>query len=168
ATERPTAVIGIRAVVPHEDATVAPITIKRTAELSDRSRRLYPARSFRIELSQFLKFEIFFFRQKLNAHGRRHADRAILWLMFLSRIQRLIVVTKTYATTRSLRRTIEKDVLAGLLIPTYHIRLTAGCFHHVERPQLCGVSLQFRLYFRPLKTLLPVHVLLETLFQRFE
>src|SRR5256885_13895762 len=89
----------------------SPITIKRTAELSDLSRRLYPTRSFRIELSQFLKLEIFFFRQKLDVHGGRHANRAILRLMLLSRLQRFIVVTKTYATVRRLRRTIEKNVL---------------------------------------------------------
>src|SRR6266480_870247 len=146
--------------MPHEDATVAAITIQRTAELSDLSRRLYPTRSFRIELSQFLKPEIFFFRQKLDAHGYRHANRAILRLMFLPRLQRVIVVTKTYATTRSLRRTIEKDVLGGLLILTYNIRLAAGCFHDVKRPELCGVSLQLCFYLRPLKTFVTVHVLL--------
>src|SRR5437868_11339616 len=144
--------------MPDEDATVAPITVKRTAELSDLSRRLYPTRSFRIELSQLLKLEVFFFRQKLDAHGRRHAKRAILRLMFLPRLQRLIVVAKTYATVRSLRRTIEKDVLAGLLILTYHIRLAAGCLHHVERPELGGVSLQFCFYISPIKALVAIHV----------
>src|SRR5437879_1942400 len=154
--------------MPHKNAAVAPITIQRTAELPDLSRRLYPARSFRIELFQLLKFEVFFFRQKLDAHGLRHANRAILRLMFLSRLQRLIVVTKTDATNRSLCRTIEKDVLAGLLILTDHIRFAAGCLHKVKRPELCGVSLQFRLHLCPIETLVTVHVLLEARLQRFE
>src|SRR5437763_703047 len=114
--EPSTAVVGVRAVVPHKDATVATITIEGPTEFSDLSRRLYPTRSFRIEVAQLLKFEVFFFGQKLDTHGRRHTNGATLRLMFLSRFQCLIVVTKTYPTFRSLRRTINKHVLAGLLI----------------------------------------------------
>src|SRR6266513_1022599 len=153
--------------MPHEDAAVAPITIKRTAEVSDLSRRLYPTRPFRIELSHFLKLEIFFCRQKLDAHGPRHPNRAILRLMFLPRLQRVIVITKTYATTRGLRRTIEEDILAGLLVLTYNVRLAAGCFHDVKRPELCGISIQLCFYLCPINPLVAIHVLLETSLQRF-
>ena len=91
--------------MPHEDAAVAAITVECAAEFSDARRRLYPASSFRIELAQGLKLEIFFLRQKLDAHGYRHPNRAVVRLMFLPGLQRIIVVTKTQATIRGLRGT---------------------------------------------------------------
>src|SRR2546430_5818442 len=45
-----------------------------------------------------------------------------LFRSFLPRLQRVIVITKTYATARGLRRTIEEDILAGLLVLTYNVR----------------------------------------------
>src|SRR6186997_1588488 len=111
--ETSAAVVGFGTVVPYEDAPVAAVAIERSALLSDVSRRLYPARSLRIEFAQLLKVEVFFFRQERDAHLRRHAHHTILWLMFLSRLQRLIVVTKTYSTARRLWRAIDKDIFAG-------------------------------------------------------
>ena len=67
--------------MPDEDSPVASITVERATELSDLSRRLYPARSFRIEFSKLLQFKIFLFGQKLDAHGRRHANGAVLRLV---------------------------------------------------------------------------------------
>src|SRR5438552_8309167 len=75
---------------------------------------------------------------------------------------------KTDATNRSLRRTIEKDVFARLLVLTYHIRFAAGCLHKVKRPELCGVSFQFHLHLCPIETFMADHVLLEARLQRFE
>ena len=97
AAKRSATIVGVGAVMPDEDATVAAIAIEGPAELSDLGRRLDPARSFRIELAQFLEREIFFFGQKLDAHGCGHTDGAILRLIFFSRRQRFIVVTKTHA-----------------------------------------------------------------------
>ena len=72
ATERPGGVVRLRAVVTHEDAAVAAITIELAAEFSDIIRCFHPTRRLRIEISQLLQFEISFLRQKLNAHGRGH------------------------------------------------------------------------------------------------
>ena len=85
--------------MPDEDAPVASITVERATELSDLSRRPDPARSFRIEFSQLLQFEILLFRQKLDDHGRRHANGAVLRLVFFPRLQRLRVVAETGAAT---------------------------------------------------------------------
>src|SRR5208282_3486476 len=87
AAEPPAAIVRLRPVVAHEDAAIAAITIERAAEFSDVSRRCNPARRLRIELSQLLQLQIFFFRQKLNAHVRRHIHGSIFWFKFLPRIQ---------------------------------------------------------------------------------
>ena len=152
----------------NEDAAVASITIKGTAELSDRGRRLYPARPFRIELSQLLKFEIFFLRQEVYTHGRRHAHRATLWLMFLLRRQRPIVIAKTDAITGSLGRAIDKNVFARFFIVTGHIRFAAGSLHLTKRPQFFRIRFQPCLYLRPGEILVAVHVFLKTSPQSFE
>jgi hypothetical protein len=55
ATEPSGAIVRLRAVVTHEDAAVAAITIERAAEFSDISRCFHPARRLRIEISQFLQ-----------------------------------------------------------------------------------------------------------------
>lgn len=55
ATERPGGIVRLRAVVTHEDAAVAEITVERAAEFSDVSRCCNPARRLRIELSQLLQ-----------------------------------------------------------------------------------------------------------------
>ena len=73
-----------------------------------------------------------FLSQEFNTHGRGHADSATFGLVFFPRLQRLIVVAKAYAVTGRLRRTIEKNVFARLLILTHHIRFTAGSFHLIE------------------------------------
>lgn len=52
--------------MPHEDAPVASIAVERAPELPHLHRRRDPARSFRIELTQLLQLQIFFFAQKLR------------------------------------------------------------------------------------------------------
>ena len=59
-------------------------------------------------------------------------ESAAFGLVLFPRLQRFIVVTETYATTRSLRRTIEENVFARLVILTHHVRFTAGSFHLME------------------------------------
>src|SRR5208282_1567779 len=101
--EPPAAIVRLRAVVAHEDAAVAAITIKRAAEFPDVSRCCNPARRLRIELFQLLQFEILFFRQKLDAHGRGHVHGGTFRFVFLPRIQRFTVVAKTGAAFGTLR-----------------------------------------------------------------
>src|ERR1039457_6415787 len=80
--EPPATIIRLRAVVPHEDATVTTITINRAAEFPDIRRRLHPARRLRVELAQLLQREIFLFRQKRDAHGRSHIHDAVFRFKF--------------------------------------------------------------------------------------
>src|SRR5882672_9902542 len=97
ATERPGAIVRLRTVVTHEDAAVAAITIERAAEFSDISRCFHPARRLRIELTQLLQLQIFFFRQKLNAHGRGHIHGRGFRSSLLARQPSFTVVTNTGA-----------------------------------------------------------------------
>src|SRR6266446_5030916 len=87
ATERPGAIVRLRAVVTHEDAAIAAITIKRAAEFSNISRCFHPARRLGIEISKFLQLLILFFRQKLDAHRGCQINSVIFWFMFFPRIQ---------------------------------------------------------------------------------
>ena len=71
-TETSGGIVRLRTVVTDEDAAVAAITIQRAAELPDVRWSCNPTRRLRIEVSKLLQREIFFFRQKLNAHGCSH------------------------------------------------------------------------------------------------
>src|ERR1041385_3580737 len=84
ATERPGAIVGLRAVVTHEDAAVTTITIECAAEFPDIRRCLHPARRLQIELAEFLQLLIFCFRQELDAHGLSHIHGGGFWSVFLS------------------------------------------------------------------------------------
>jgi hypothetical protein len=89
----------------HEDTTEAAITKEGAAELSHICRCFHPTRRLRIEISKFLQLSILFFRQKLDAHGRRHIEHAILRFEFLSRIQRFTSLVN-----------VEAGMVAGLLL----------------------------------------------------
>ena len=55
-------VVGFGTVVIQENGVEAAITKEGATEFSDIGRRLYPTRSFRIELSELLQVPILFFR----------------------------------------------------------------------------------------------------------
>ena len=156
ATEPPAAIVGLGPVVIHKDAAVAAITKDGAAQPSNVCRCFQPARSLRIELSQFLQRSILFFRQNLHTHGRRQIQGAIRGFMFFPGIQRRTVVAKTGAAWRSFRRTIKEDVCARLGIKTHHIRFTARSFHLVERPKFFDLGVQPGLHGSPIKTFVAV------------
>jgi len=145
-----TAVVRLCAVVTDEDATVTAIPINRAAKFADLRRRQQPARRLRVELTQLLQREIFFFGQNLHAHFRRHIHDAVFRLKFFPRIQRRAVIAKTDAALGTLRGTIHEDELARLYAD--HIRFAAGAFHFRERPQLVRLGLQPRLHLGPHQT----------------
>ena len=55
-------IVGFGTVVIQENGVEAAITKEGATEFSDIGRRLYPTRSFRIELSELLQVSILFFR----------------------------------------------------------------------------------------------------------
>src|SRR5208282_5387744 len=103
ATEPPAAIVRLRTVVTHEDAAVAALIIERAAEFSDVSRCFHPARRLRLEISKPLQLLIFFFRQKLNAHGRCHIHGGVFRSMFFPGLKPFTVVTNTGAAFRTFR-----------------------------------------------------------------
>ncbi len=167
-TKPPGGIVGFRTVVIQKNRVEAAITKQGASESPDGRRRLHPARRFRIESSQFLQLSILFFRQKFNAHGRRHANSAVFWLVFFSGIEGLTVVANTSAAFRTFRRTIIKNVFARLLVVANNVGFTTGSFHFVQRPQFVSVPLKLGVYFRPLKTWMAVHVFLKAGFQNPE
>ena len=84
ATEPSRCIVGVSAVVIHENMTVPEITKDGAPELSDIRRCLYPARRFRVKLSECLQLTILFLVQNLDAHVSRHTDRTGFWFMFFS------------------------------------------------------------------------------------
>src|ERR671914_490539 len=103
ATERPCGVVGLRTVVIREDVVVTAIAKNSAATFSDISRCLHPTRRLRIEIAQRLQLSILRFREDLNPHGGCHICRAVLRLVFLSCLQRFLVVTHTTAAFGAFR-----------------------------------------------------------------
>ena len=161
-------VVGLCAVVIKEDRVVAAIAEEGTAEFSDWSRGLHPARCLRIEGSEFLQLSILLFGEKLNAHGGGHVHRAALGLVFFSRVQGFAVEAKAAAVFRALGGAIVKKVFARLLVMADNIGFTAGSFHFMEGPQLPGAGFEPGLHFGPRKAFVAVHVLLKASLQSFE
>jgi hypothetical protein len=116
------------AVVIREDVSVAAVAEERAAPFTDVSRCLHPARGFRIELPELLQRSVFLRRQEFNPHPRRKIERAVGRFVFLPRLERLAVVTRTSTTFRALRRTVAEEILASLPVVTDDIRLAAGLF----------------------------------------
>src|SRR3984893_15416416 len=162
AAEPPSSVVRLRTVVIYEDGVVPTITKEGSAEFSNISRCFHPARRFRIEITDFLKFSILFFLKNLNANGSRHINSVIFWFMFFPRLQRSTVVANTSAAFRAFRRTIIKNVFACLFIVANNIRFTTGSFHFIQRPQLFSLPFQLCLYFPPFKTFMAIDVFLKT------
>src|SRR5690606_11791720 len=127
----------LRAVVIHEDMFVAAVGEDRAAELANLGRRLDPARRRGVELTELLQLPILRLRQNLDAHVRRHIDRVTPFgLGCLPRLPRFAVIAQASAAGRALRRAVEKDDLAGLLVLADDIRLAAAALHLAKRPQL--------------------------------
>src|SRR5947209_16666570 len=84
-TEASGGIVRLRTVVIQEHRIVAAIAKEGAAELSDLRRGFHPARRLQVELAEILKLPVLFFRQKLDAHGRRQIDGAILWLVLFPR-----------------------------------------------------------------------------------
>ena len=62
-----------------------------------------------------------------------------------------MVVADTPATSRTLHRTIIKNVFARLFIMTNNIRFTTSSFHFVKRPQFFSACIQLCLQFQPIQ-----------------
>src|SRR5579885_686184 len=97
-----------RGVVINEDRIKAAIAEERAAQFPDLRRRLHPARSFRVEIPEFLQLSILLFRQNPDAHGGSHIERVPRRMnaLLFPRLLAFMVVTNTSAAFRSFRRAI--------------------------------------------------------------
>src|SRR5262245_29410296 len=168
APERSRGIVRLRTVVTHEDAAVAAITIERAADFSDLSRSCNPARCLHVEISQLLQREIFFFRQKLDAHLGSHVHGGGFRSMLLPYFPPFTIVANAHAALRGFRRTVPKNVFARVFVMTNHVRFTSSSFHFIERPQFFSIGFQLCLDFSPFQTFMAVLVFLKADFQRFE
>src|SRR3982751_6810501 len=133
-------VVGLRAVVVHEDGVVAAITEQRATELPDPRRRAYPTRRRRVELLESLQCPVLLLGQELGAPSRCHVRGAVLRLVLLPRVERSTVVTHASASFRALHRTVDEDVFAAGLLPSHDIRFTSGRLHLVQRPECAKIG----------------------------
>ena len=134
ATEPSRGIVGVRAVVEHEDRVVAPVAEDGAAELPDLGGRPQPTRRLKIELAKALQLRYCSSVSSSMPMAAAMSTALSLGLELFPRLQRLAVVAKAPTALGAFRRAVEKDDFARLFVVADDVRLAAGSFHLAERP----------------------------------
>jgi hypothetical protein len=144
-----------------EHRVVAPVAEQRAAELADLRRSLDPTRGLQVEFAHALQLAVLRLAEQLDAHRRRHLDRAARRFVLLARVERRAVVAQTAATFGRLRAAVDEAHRARLLCTAHHIGLAARTLHRLQRFERLGLARQSRAHLLPLESRVARHVLLE-------
>ena len=130
--ESPRAKVRLSTVVVHEHVVITAIAEERTPMASDVWRRLDPARSLLIKLSQVLQLAVLIFRQNLDPHTPRQINSAFFWFVFLPRFKRGPVIACAGAALGSFSRTIKENIFSRCLVITDHVGFASSALHFMK------------------------------------